>query len=104
MHISERHHIAALPVVAGRRVTITGSASGCPNPLYKFWMLAPGSSTWQLVQTYSFGSASFSWDTTSHPAGTYRFSVWARDTSSTGKYSNRLGTWDAYSAISYTLI
>jgi hypothetical protein len=91
------------PASRGTRVTITGSASGCPNPLYMFWMLAPGSSTWQPVQNYSSGSAAFTWITTGLAAGTYSFSVWSRDKSSTGRYGDSLGTWDAYSAISYGL-
>jgi hypothetical protein len=66
-------------------------------------MLAPGSSTWQVVQGYYSGGAAFSWVTAGRPAGTYRFSVWARDNSSTGRYGDSLGTWDAYGAISYTL-
>jgi hypothetical protein len=91
------------PASPGTLVIITGSASGCPYPRYRFWMLAPGSSTWQLVQNYYVTSAAFSWVTTGRAAGTYRFSVWARDNSSTGRYGNSLGTWDAYSAITYTL-
>jgi hypothetical protein len=91
------------PASRGTQVTITGSASGCPSALYRFWMLAPGPSTWQLVQNYTSGSAVFTWNTTGLAAGTYSFSVWARDKSSTGRYGDSLGTWDAYSAISYRL-
>jgi phosphatidylinositol-3-phosphatase len=91
------------PAPHGTLVTITGSASGCPSPHYMFWMLSPGSSIWKPVQNYSAGSAAFAWDTTGLGAGTYNFSVWARDNSSTGRYSDSLGTWDAYSGISYRL-
>ncbi|HAF20897.1 MAG TPA: hypothetical protein DCK96_14300 [Chloroflexi bacterium] len=73
------------PSVPGTAITITGSASGCPNPRYEFWILAPGSSTWTIVQAYS-SSAAFNWTTTGLAAGTYHFSVWARDASSAAAY------------------
>ncbi len=85
----------ASPSTHGTAVTITGVASGCPNPMYQFWMLAPGSSTWTIAQPYST-SATFNWDTSALPAGTYRFSVWVRDSSSTGTISSSLGTCDAF--------
>jgi hypothetical protein len=64
--------------------------------------LPPGSTTWQAAQPYS-SSATFSWSTTGRAAGKYQFSVWARDASSGGKAGDSLGTWDAYTAIVYTL-
>jgi hypothetical protein len=80
---------------SGATVTITGSASGCPNPLYEFWMQAPGSSAWQLVQGYST-SATYRWNTAGAPAGAEHFGIWVRDAASTSAY-------DAYSAVPYTL-
>jgi spore germination protein YaaH len=83
------------PQAHGTTITITASASGCTNPRYEFWLLAPGGS-WTIVQAYS-GNASFSWNTTGLPAGTYRYSVWVRDASSAAAY-------DAYfPGTSYTL-
>jgi hypothetical protein len=90
------------PSAAGTAVTITGAAVGCSNPLYQFWMLAPGSSTWALIQPY-WPSASFSWDTTGKPAGIYRFSVWVRDYGSPGTGRTGQGTFDAFTPINYTL-
>jgi hypothetical protein len=90
------------PQVHGTTVTFTGAASGCANPLYQFWMLAPGSSTWTIVQASST-TATFSWNTTGLPAGTYRFSVWARDSGSAGTNSNSLGTYDTFAGATYTL-
>jgi hypothetical protein len=78
----------------GTVVTITGSASGCPNPQYVFWLLPPGG-TWAQVQAYS-SNASFTWNTSGKEAGSYRFSVWARDASSSSSY-------DAFSAFQYSL-
>jgi hypothetical protein len=65
-------------------------------------MLAPGSSTWTIVQASST-TATFSWNTTGLPAGTYRFSVWARDSGSAGTNSNSLGTYDTFAGATYTL-
>lgn len=77
-------------------VTVWAVASGCPNPnpLYQFWLLPPGG-TWSVVQTYST-SSSYSWPTASLAAGTYEFSVWARDSASTLSY-------DSYHTLLYTL-
>ena len=87
----------------GTAVTITGSATGCPHPQYQFWILAPGSSTWTVAQAYS-SSAAFNWNTTGKPMGVYRFSVWARDSSSTGSSCNSLGCSDAFvPGFTYTL-
>jgi N-acetylmuramoyl-L-alanine amidase len=67
---------------AGTQVTLSGSASGCPNPRYAFWMRPASSSTWQTVQGYST-NANFIWNTSGVLSGTYYFGVWARDASST---------------------
>ena len=75
-------------------VTITASATGCPNALYALYRLPPNG-TWSLVKAYSSNPA-FSWDTTGAAAGMYRFSVWTRDASSAASY-------DAFSAYNYTL-
>jgi len=77
-------------------------ASGCSNPLYQFWILAPGSSTWTIVQAYST-SATFNWNTTALAAGTYRFSVWVRDATSSGISCNSLGCNDNFVGINYML-
>jgi len=82
------------PASVGAQVTVTGNASGCANPRYAVYLLPPGGS-WSLVQAYS-SQASFTWSTAGQPAGTYRFSVWARDASSSAAY-------DAFSAFNYAL-
>lgn len=86
----------------GTAVTVSATSSGCPHPLYEFWLLPAGSSTWKLTQAYST-SATFAWSTAAAPAGAYRLSVWARDASSGGRQGNSLGSWDAYAAPSYQL-
>jgi len=57
------------------------------HPSYQFWILNPGSARWQLAQDYT-PSATLTWSTTGKAAGTYRFSIWARDASSAGTYFN----------------
>jgi len=92
------------PAMAGTPITVTASASGCPNPLYEFWVLAPGASLYTLGQGYST-SPMFNWNTTSKATGTYRFSIWVRDASSAGTYGISSNTYDAYNAnLYYTLI
>lgn len=92
----------ASPGTAGAPVITTAHPSGCPNPLYQFWILAPGGTSFQLAQAYST-SASFQWSTTSKAPGTYVFSTWVRDASSTGTYGNASGRWDAYDSSQYVL-
>ncbi len=82
------------PQLSGTTVTFSASAAGCANPLYQFWILAPGHA-WQVVQAYS-GTATFSWKTTGLAAGTYLYTVWVRDASSTGTSCGSLGCEDAY--------
>jgi len=84
----------ASPQAAGATITLTAGASGCPRPLYQFWILRPGSQ-WQVVQAYS-SSTTFSWNTTGLAPGSYLYTVWARDTSSTGTSCGSLGCEDAY--------
>jgi Cysteine-rich secretory protein family len=85
------------PAAPGTTITLTANATGCPNanPLYHFSVLAPGASSWELLQDYSTNS-SFTWKTTGLGPGGYRFSVWARDANSQGAFGNTTGTWDAY--------
>ena len=80
------------PQQAGTFVTLSGATGACPNPQYRFYVLPPGGS-WTLIQDYSAVNA-YSWDTSTVAAGTYRFSVWARDAASTASY-------DAYGTTYY---
>jgi photosystem II stability/assembly factor-like uncharacterized protein len=75
-------------------VTITASATGCTNPQFEVWVSPPGG-PWTLVRAYG-PSGTITWSTSGRPAGTYRFSVWARDGSSSASY-------DVFSAFNYTL-
>ncbi|TMC82193.1 MAG: hypothetical protein E6J08_05580 [Chloroflexi bacterium] len=86
---------------AGTVVTITAAASGCGNPQYELWYLPPGG-TWTLARGYASGGT-FMWSTGGSPAGSYRFSVWARDASSPGTGGTPPATYDAFSAFAYSL-
>ncbi|HEX2679826.1 MAG TPA: PQQ-binding-like beta-propeller repeat protein, partial [Candidatus Dormibacteraeota bacterium] len=88
----------------GSMPLFTAAAAGCPspNPVYQFWTLAPGASSWHLEQAYST-TATFSWSTTGLAAGAYSVAVWARDANSAGAYGNALGRWDAVIIIGYNL-
>jgi hypothetical protein len=56
-----------------------------------------------LVRGWS-SNATFVWSTSAGmAAGTYRFSVWARDASSSGTNGTPPNTYDAFSAFNYTL-
>ena len=94
----------APPAAVGVSAAFAATASGCANPnlLYEYWMLAPGSSTWQAVQPYST-SGQLAWPTVGKVPGSYLFNVWVRDASSPGIFGNALGRWDSYAAFAYTL-
>jgi hypothetical protein len=81
------------PLHAGSVITFTASATGCPNPSYELWVLAPGARTWRIVKPYGT-NAVFSWNTAGNPAGTYRIAAWARDAASPGTFVNALGRRD----------
>jgi hypothetical protein len=73
----------ASPQSPGAQVTWTGTATGCPNPRYRFWELDPGS-RWSMVQDYSAAST-YAWHSPGI-AGTYRFEVDLRDATESTVY------------------
>jgi len=80
---------------SGTTVTVTASAVGCSSPLYRFSLLAPGGASYVMVRDYS-STATFTWTTTGLTVGAYRFSVWAKDSTSGGASGNASGRWDTY--------
>jgi hypothetical protein len=76
----------ASPQVAGTRVTLTASASGCATAEYQFFVQAPtaGATAQPLTSGYS-SSASAAWTTTGLPAGVWQISVRARAAGSTAQ-------------------
>ena len=89
------------PQPAGTAIQVTATASGCAKPRYEVWLHSPNG-TWSLVQPYSF-SATFNWSAAAQVPGTYRFSVWARDSTSPGSGGTAPNTYDSFSAFDYTL-
>jgi len=89
----------ASPAVHGTGVivTITAVPVGCTNanPQYEFWMLAQGSTRWQLLRGYST-SATYDWNTSGAPPGTEQFGVWIKDSASSAPY-------DSYVSMPFTL-
>ena len=90
------------PQPSGTQVTLTASAV-CPNPnpQFQFWLLAPGG-PWTIARPWS-SDATFNWDTTRLPPGTYHFSVWARDTTSGGAFGTAPYSYDAYGTLDFGL-
>ena len=72
------------PAGIGTAVTVSAGASGCPNPLFQFWILPPGG-VWTIAQGYST-SRTFEWATAGKGTGSYVISVWVRDAASAAPY------------------
>ena len=71
------------PNTAGTTITLTGAATGCPNPRYRFWEFDPGS-RWSMVQDYS-ATNTYTWHSPAM-AGSYRLEVDVRDASENVAY------------------
>jgi hypothetical protein len=65
-------------------VNLAGTASGCPNPVYQFWIQPPGGA-WTILQAYS-SSSSATWNTSGQPTGTYLFDVWVKQSGSSADW------------------
>ena len=76
----------------GTAVSFVAGSSGCANPEYEYWVLAPGG-YWQLLRAY--GPAAFNWNTAGLPPGTYQIAVWVRQQGS-GTPSYDAGAGGAY--------
>src|SRR2546427_781378 len=84
----------ASPQAAGARGKVTATATGCPKPLYQFWLQAPGGG-WSVAQAYS-ASNTWNWSTSGLGAGTYTLDVYARDATSTAAYDAHLSPNPTY--------
>ena len=79
------------PQPAGTQMSVAAGVSGCPSPLYEFWLLPAGSSTWRVILAYGTFS-SITWGTTGLAPGPYRMGVWT-------KQANSPNSYDAYSIL-----
>ena len=84
----------ASPQQPGTIVTFTATASGCPSPVYEFWLQPPGGG-WAVQQGYSSNNT-WTWNTTGVAVGTYAMSVYARDANSTAAYDTYLSPTQSY--------
>jgi hypothetical protein len=84
----------AAPQAPGTQVTLKATASGCPNPVYQFWVQPPGG-TWAILQPYSSAST-VTWNTTGLAVGTYLFDAWARQSGSSASYETHLSPNPSY--------
>ena len=84
----------ASPQTAGTSITLTGTATGCPNPQYEFWVQPPGGA-WSILQSYG-GSATAAWNTSGLAAGTYLFDVWARQNGSSAQWEAHISPNPTY--------
>jgi hypothetical protein len=66
------------PQAAGTQVTFSATSAGCVSARYEFWGRPPGGQ-WILLQPAS-SAATYTWNTTGSPSGTYNFAVWATAT------------------------
>ena len=80
----------------GANVTFTASSTGCPTPIYEFWLQYPGGS-WYLLQKFTPGLTTWQWNTAGYPKGNYVVHVWANNQGSS--YS----TYETYGTATYTL-
>jgi hypothetical protein len=69
----------------GTPITFTATSSGCPNPVYEFW-LQWANGTWYRMT--GFGGPTWTWTTTpGYSKGTYHVHVWANQQGAyTGAY------------------
>ena len=74
----------------GAKPTFTASSSGCPNPVYEFWLQYPDG-TWHLMRTFST-TTTWTWDTTGLPKGNYVIHVWANNQGDDTRTNETYGT------------
>ncbi len=79
----------------GTQATFTATSSGCPNPVYEFWLEYPDG-TWHLEQAF-WTSNTWTWNSAGFPKGNYVIHVWANNQGSS------YATWEMYGVATYTL-
>ena len=89
------------PSAPGAAVTWTASAGGCAGAVFKWFALAPGSSTWVMIQDYpaSGSGNTYAWaisQTAASTQGTYQLGVWAKQKGSANAY-------DSYAIVTHVL-
>jgi len=87
----------ASPRPSGTTVNFSAVVTGCPTPLYQWWVNRAG--VWTIVPGHDFAhsSSAFAWNTTGLPNGTYQVGVWAKQRFSTRSY-------EAFAYVTFTLV
>jgi hypothetical protein len=75
---------------AGSTISFTASATGCPVPLYEYWLQYP-SGKWSMLQSFTT-DATWSWNTSGKPPGKYTIRVWANHPGGSTKTYEVFGT------------
>ena len=86
--------IAATLTTTTLFLNLTASATGCDTPSFEWWELAPGASTWVMVQGYvgvPLGGNGFE-IALGTPMGIYQFSAHAKQAGSAHKYDTYVVT------------
>jgi hypothetical protein len=79
----------------GSSITFTATSSGCPNPVYEYW-LQWINGTWHRMT--DFGGPTWTWKTgSSYAKGTYHIHAWANQQ---GAYT---GAFETFGSSTYTL-
>jgi hypothetical protein len=72
------------PQALGTTVGIVSNATCSGTPEYKYWLSAPGSSTYTQVREW--GDAAYTWNIATLAPGTYTWAVWVRNVGSPAVY------------------
>jgi hypothetical protein len=76
-------------VAVGTKITFTATSSGCPAPVYEFWLRYPDG-TWHLLR--GFGAGTLVWNTAGLARGSYLVRVWANNQGASTR------SWEAYAS------
>lgn len=82
-------------VAVGTRITFTANSTGCPTPVYQFWLRYPDG-TWHSMR--GFGAGTWVWNSAGFAKGTYIVRVWANNQGASTK------SWEAYASATARLI
>jgi hypothetical protein len=76
-------------------VSFTASSTGCPNPVYEYWVGYPNGS-WNVQRSFTT-DPTWSWSTAGLAPGAYSVHVWANQS------GDSTASWEAYGSSSITL-
>src|SRR5665213_941863 len=74
------------PQQPGTPVKLSAAATGCTSPVFRYLLLAPGSTTWVFKTAYT-ATPYYYWDTRGAKLGVWQIGIWAKESASTTKYN-----------------